>query len=333
MTTTGRAQEQAQFGRETTRSGEFVRQPNRFTDRIARESSSGPGEGADEQGRWPVEPGRYRLVVSLACPWAHRSVIVRRLLGLEDAISLAVVDPVRDERGWRFWLDEGRRDPVLGIEYLSEAYQRTDPSFAGRVTVPALVDTVTGHVVTNDYPQITLDLSTEWVDHHRPGAPELLPRDSGERAEMDALMQDVYRDVNNGVYRAGFATTQEAYEQAYDALFARLDALAARLSTRRYLMGDRLREADVRLFTTLVRFDAAYHGHFKTNRNKLTESPVLWAYARDLFQSPGFGETVDFDHIKRHYYGTHPAINPTRIVPKGPDLSGWGTRHGREHLG
>ena len=324
---------QAQFERETARTGEFVRQPNRFTDRITRDSASKPGEGPDEHGRWPVEAGRYRLVVSLACPWAHRSVIVRRLLGLDEAISLAVVDPIRDERGWRFWLDDGHRDPVLGIEYLSEAYLRTDPGFAGRVTVPAIVDTLTGRVVTNDYPRITLDLSTEWTEHHRDGAPELLPADEGERAEMNDLMDAVYRDVNNGVYRAGFSTSQEAYEQAYDALFARLDELEQRLTDRRYLMGERLREADVRLFTTLVRFDAAYHGHFKTNRNKLTEQPVLWAYARDLFQTPGFGETVDFDHIKRHYYGTHPAINPTRIVPKGPDLSGWATPHGRERLG
>src|SRR3954464_649179 len=163
MTTTGRAQEQAQFDRETTRSGEFVRQPNRFTDRIPRESASGPGEGADEQGRWRVEPGRYRLVVSLACPWAHRSIIVRRLLGLEDAISLAVVDPIRDERGWRFTLDEGGRDPVLGIAFLADAYAASDPGYRGRVTVPALVDTVTGHVVTNDYPQMTLDFSREWA--------------------------------------------------------------------------------------------------------------------------------------------------------------------------
>ena len=199
---------QAQFERETARTGEFVRQANRFTDRITRDSASRPGEGPDEQGRWPVEAGRYRLVVSLACPWAHRSVIVRRLLGLEDAISLAVVDPIRDERGWRFWLDDGHRDPALGIEYLSEAYLRTDPSFAGRVTVPAIVDTLTGRVVTNDYPRITLDLSTEWVEHHRDGAPELLPADEGERAEMDQLMDAVYRDVNNGVYRAGFATVR-----------------------------------------------------------------------------------------------------------------------------
>lgn len=319
----------AQFVAESSSSGEFVRQANRFDGRIARASASRPGEGPDADGLWPVESGRYRLVVSLACPWAHRSIIVRRLLGLEDAISLAVVDPIRDERGWRFWLDEGHRDPVLGIEFLSEAYLRTDPSYTGRVTVPALVDTLTGLVVTNDYPQITLDLSTEWTAHHAPDAPQLLPADPAERAEMDSLVDDIFRDVNNGVYRAGFATSQEAYERAYSALFARLDALTERLRTRRYLMGDAITEVDVRLFTTLVRFDAVYHGHFKCNRNKLTENPVLWAYARDLYQTPGFGETVDVDHIKRHYYATHDAINPTRIVPVGPDTSGWLLPHGR----
>jgi putative glutathione S-transferase len=322
----------AQFAAETGGQGRFVRQPNRFTGRITTDSASAPGAGPDDQGRWPVEAGRYRLVVSLACPWAHRSVIVRRLLGLENAISLAVVDPIRDEAGWRFWLDEGHRDRVLGIEYLSEAYLRTDPAYSGRVTVPAVVDTVTGLVVTNDYPQITLDLSTEWAAHHAPGAAQLLPPDRAQRAELDALMTDVYRDVNNGVYRAGFAAGQGAYEEAYDALFARLDVLSDRLSTRRYLMGAAVTEADVRLFTTLVRFDAVYHGHFKCNRNKLTELPVLWAYARDLFSHRGFGDTVNFDHIKRHYYGTHHAINPTGIVPKGPDESGWTAPHGREAL-
>jgi putative glutathione S-transferase len=322
----------AQFVAETGGQGQFVRQTNRFTDRITADSTSAPGEGPDPQGRWPVQQGRYRLVVSLACPWAHRSVIVRRLLGLEQAISLAVVDPIRDERGWRFSLDEGGRDPVLGIEYLSQAYLRTDPEFTGRVTVPAVVDTLTGLVVTNDYPQITLDLSTEWAAHRAAGAPGLLPPDPAQRAELDALIADIYQDVNNGVYKAGFAASQAAYEQAYDALFARFDLLSERLATRRYLMGGSITEVDVRLFTTLVRFDAAYHGHFKCNRHKLTELPVLWAYARDLFAQPGFGDTVDFDHIKRHYYGTHPAINPTGIVPKGPDASGWSTPHGREAL-
>ncbi len=313
----------AQFTAETP-AGEFVRQPNRFTDRITRDSTAPPGGGPDARGRWPVEPGRYRLIWSRACPWAHRAVIVRGLLGLEHAISLGTVDPVRDERGWRFTLDPDGRDPVLGIAYLAEAYRATDPSYAGRVTVPAIVDTRSGRVVTNDFPQITLDFSTEWTDLHRPGAPDLYPADL--RTELDALMRDIHSDVNNGVYRAGFATGQAAYEAAYDALFARLDALSARLSDGRpHLMGDRLTEADVRLFTTLVRFDAVYHGHFKCNRNKLVELPHLWAYARRLFRSPGFGETVDFDHIKRHYYTTHDRINPTRIIPKGPDPRVWWT--------
>ena len=311
-----------QFGPESSSTGEWKRQGNRFTGRITSDSRSAPGEGPDDQGRWPVEPGRYRLVVSLACPWAHRSVIVRRLLGLEDAISLAIVDPIRDERGWRFTLDPDGRDPVLGIEFLSEAYLRTDPSYDGRVTVPAIIDTRTGEVVTNDYPQITLDFSTEWTDFHRAGAPQLIPPD---RAEMDELIEDIYRDVNNGVYRCGFATSQEAYEAAYDALFARLDVLEERLADRAYLLGDTLREVDVRLFTTLVRFDAVYHGHFKCNRQKLTEFPHLWAYARRLYALPAFGDTVDFDQIKRHYYVTHDTINPTGIVPKGPDPRVWTT--------
>ena len=305
---------------DTVQDGEWKRQGNRFTDRISRESTSAPGEGPDEHGRWPVEPGRYRLVVSLACPWAHRSIIVRRLLGLEDAISLAVVDPVRDERGWRFTLDPDGTDPVLGIRFLSEAYLATDPQYEGRVTVPAIVDTISGRVVTNDYPQITLDLSTEWVDFHADGAPELLPAD---REEMDRLIEEIYTEVNNGVYRCGFARGQEAYEAAYDILFARLDALEERLADREYLLGDTLREVDIRLFTTLVRFDAVYHGHFKCNRNKLTELPNLWAYARRLYQLPHFGETVDFDQIKRHYYVTHTDINGNGLVPKGPDPGVW----------
>ncbi|HLL65216.1 MAG TPA: glutathione S-transferase family protein [Micromonosporaceae bacterium] len=318
----------AQFARESSARGEFVRQANRFTGRISPSSASSPGDGPDADGRWPVEPGRYRLIWSHACPWAHRAVIVRRLLGLEDVISLGTVDPIRDERGWRFSLDPDGRDPVLGVDLLSAVYLATDPDYTGRVTVPALVDTRTGRVVSNDYPQITLDLSTEWVAHHRPGAPALYP--SELRGEMDALMADIYRNVNNGVYRCGFATSQEAYEEAYRALFAELDALDDRLADQRYLMGEQITEADVRLFPTLVRFDAVYHNHFRCNRNKLTEMPVLWAYARDLFQTPGFGDTVDFERIKLHYYGTHPTLNPSGIVPAGPDLSGWHRPHGRD---
>ncbi|HEX7746611.1 MAG TPA: glutathione S-transferase C-terminal domain-containing protein [Micromonosporaceae bacterium] len=317
----------AQFGTETASTGEFVRQPNRFTGRITAESTSPPGGGPDDQGRWPLEAGRYRLVWCRACPWAHRSRIVLGLLGLDKVISLATVDPIRDERGWRFGLDPGGRDPVLGIQFLADAYLATDPDYTGRVTVPALVDTVTGQVVTNDYPRITLDLSTEWRDFHRPGAPDLYP--THLRPQLDQLMDQIYRDVNNGVYQCGFATSQAAYEDSYRRLFDRLDALSERLAERRYLMGDAITEADVRLFTTLVRFDAVYHGHFKCNRHKLTELPILWAYARDLYQHPGFGDTVDFDHIKRHYYATHDAINPSRIVPAGPDTSGWATPSGR----
>ena len=300
----------AQFVAETGRSGEFVRQQNAFRDRVT------------VGGRFPPEPGRYHLIVSLACPWAHRAVIVRRLLGLDDKISLGIVDPVRDERGWRFTLDPGGRDPVSGAAYLSELYEASDPSFSGRWTVPTLWDTKTRTIVSNDYPQITLDFSTEW------GVPSrLYPEEL--RDEIDAVNEVVYADVNNGVYRCGFATSQQAYEAAYARLWDRLDRLTERLSGQRYLVGDRITEADVRLFTTLVRFDAVYHGHFKCNRQKLTELPVLWAYARDLFQTPGFGDTTDFDHIKRHYYVTHEKLNPSRIVPLGPDLSGWRTPHGR----
>ncbi|MEU1644567.1 glutathione S-transferase C-terminal domain-containing protein [Micromonospora zamorensis] len=317
----------AQFSAETSGGGAFVRQPNRFTGRVTADSTSPPGGGPDEQDRWPLEAGRYRLIWCRACPWAHRARIVRGLLGLDDAISLGTVDPIRDERGWAFALDPDGFDPVLGVSFLSEAYLATDADYTGRVTVPALVDTLTGRVVTNDYPQLTLDLSTEWRSLHAPDAPDLYPVEL--RPEMDALMAEIHTDVNNGVYRCGFATSQEAYEEAFRALFARLDALSERLAGQRYLMGEAITEADVRLFTTLVRFDAAYHGHFKCNRQKLTEMPMLWAYARDLFQTPGFGETVDFDHIKRHYYGTHREINPSGIVPLGPDDSGWSTPHGR----
>jgi glutathionyl-hydroquinone reductase len=300
---------------------EFVRAPNHFTDRIT----------ADGSSRWPVESDRYRLVISRACPWASRAVIVRRLLGLESAISMAVADPIQDERSWRFTLDPDGRDPVLGIRYLSQAYLAREPDYTGGISVPAIVDIPSGELVTNDYPQITLDLETEWTRHHRVGAPDLYPEHL--RTEIDEINADVFRDVNNGVYRAGFLREQDAYERAYTALFDRLDALSARLERRRYLVGDAITEADVRLFVTLVRFDEVYHGHFKCNRNKLAEMPVLWAYTRDLFQTPGFGDTVDFDHIKRHYYYVHADINPTRIVPLGPDRSGWMTPHGRESLG
>jgi len=305
----------------TDSTGEFQRSLSRFDDRIL----------ADPQSRWPVEPGRYRLVVSLACPWAHRMLIVRRLLGLESSISVGVTDPVQDERSWRFTLDPGDVDPVLGIGFIGDAYYAREPEYRGGISVPAIVDIPSGELVTNDYLQMTLDLSTEWTSYHRDGAPDLYP--VALRSEIDEIVGLVFRDVNNGVYRAGFAAVQDKYDRAYNGLFDRLDWLEERLTDRRYLVGDTITEADIRLFTTLVRFDPVYHGHFKCNRNKLTEMPALWAYARDLYQTPGFTDTVNFGHIKRHYYQVHTDINPTKIVPLGPDLTNWDTPHGREALG
>lgn len=301
--------------------GEFTRDQRYIATRIT----------ADGRDGYPVEPGRYRLAVSRACPWASRMIVVRRLLGLESALSMAVAGPTHDARSWTFDLDPGGRDPVLGIERLQEAYFARFPGYERGITVPAIVDVPTGQVVTNDYAQMSLDLSTQWGAYHRPGAPDLYPEPL--RAEIDEINQVVFADVNNGVYRCGFAGSQEAYEKAYRRLFDRLDWLSVRLENQRYLVGETITEADIRLFTTLVRFDAVYHGHFKCNRSKLAEMPVLWAYARDLFATPGFGDTVDFDHIKRHYYEVHRDINPTGVVPLGPDLANWLTPHGREALG
>jgi putative glutathione S-transferase len=286
---------------------------------------------ADGTSRWPVEPGRYRLIAARACPWANRSIIVRRLLGLEPVISMGLCGPTHDERSWTFDLDPGGRDPVLGYERLQEAFFARDPSYPRGITVPAIVDVPTKAVVTNDFAQITLDFSTEWTAYHRDGAPDLYPEKL--RDEMDDVMQRVYTEINNGVYRCGFAGSQRAYDESYDRLFTALDWVSSRLADQRYLMGDTITEADVRLFTTLARFDAVYHGHFKCNRQKLTEMPVLWAYARDLFQTPGFGDTTDFPQIKEHYYVVHADINPTQIIPAGPDTSVWLTAHGRESLG
>jgi putative glutathione S-transferase len=286
---------------------------------------------ADGRDGFAVEPGRYRLVVSRACPWANRAIIVRRLLGLESVLSMGITGPTHDERSWTFDLDPGGRDPVLGIERLQEAFFARFPGYDKGITVPALVDIPTGEVVTNDFRQMTLDLSTEWRAFHREGAPDLYP--AANRDEIDDVAELVFRDVNNGVYRCGFAGSQIAYERAFRQLFDRLDWLSDRLAAQRYLVGHTITEADVRLFPTLVRFDAVYHGHFKCNRTKLSEMPVLWAYARDLFQTPGFGDTIDFVDIKKHYYLVHKDINPTGIVPAGPDLSNWLSEHGREKLG
>ncbi len=301
--------------------GEFKRDLNYIPTRITADGSDG----------YPVEAGRYRLVIARACPWANRAAIVRRLLGLEPVLSMGIAGPVHDERSWSFDLDPGGRDPVLGIERLQEAFFARHPDYPRGITVPAIVDVPTGQVVTNDFKQITLDLSTEWTAFHRSGAPELYPEKL--RDEIDDVAAKVFTDVNNAVYQCGFAGSQAAYDEAYQRLFSRLDWLSARLADQRYLVGDTITEADVRLFPTLVRFDAVYHGHFKCNRQKLSEMPVLWAYTRDLFQTPGFGDTIDFAQTKEHYYLVHRTINPSGIVPLGPDPSGWLTPHHRESLG
>jgi putative glutathione S-transferase len=298
----------------------FERDMNYLPDRITRDGA-----------QWPVEPGRYRLVAAKACPWANRAIIVRHLLGLEDVISMGLAAPVHDKDSWTFDLDPGGVDPVLGIHRLQEAFFARDPDYSRGITVPAIVDIPTGQVVTNDFASITHDFFFEWRDHHRPDAPDLWPDDL--REEMESVMKRIFTEVNNGVYRCGFAGSQEAYDDAYDRLWTAMDWLEERLSDRRFLMGQAITEADVRLFTTLVRFDAVYHGHFKCNRVKLTELPNLWGYARDLYQTDGFGETIDFEQIKQHYYVVQSDVNPSGIVPQGPDPDVWLEPHDRKRLG
>lgn len=298
----------------------FERRPVVLTERIT----------ADGSSRWPVEAGRYRLVVARACPWANRAVTVRRLLGLEPVISMGIAGPLHDQRSWRFHLDPDNKDPVLGIEYLGEAYRKADPDYDAGITVPAMVEVASGKVATNGFDDLTLDFQTQWTAFHRDGAPDLYPSRSEWRSTRSTRPST--RTSTTGCTRRASPRGRRP-TTAYATLFDRLDALSERLAIRRYLVGDTVTEADVRLWVTLVRFDAVYHGHFKCNRQKLTELPVLWAYARDLFQTPGFGDTIDFTQIKQHYYGVHGGINPTGIVPAGPELSGWSTPHGREDLG
>ena len=300
-------------------SGGFPRQPAMFSNRITRDGASG----------YTAQPGRYQLYASLADPWSHRALIVRRLLGLERVIGLTVTDPIPGERGWRFPDSTGGRDPATGAQWLAELYLATDPGYTGRCTVPLIWDTMRQCIVTNDFPQISVMLETEFSEFHRPGAPDLYPL--SKRREIDAVGALIHHAVSSGVYRTGMAATQAAYEEAFDAVFTTLDALEERLGRRRFLLGRQLCEADIRLFPTLVRFDAVYYLHYKCNLNRLVDYPGLWGYARDLYQLPGFGDTTDFDQIKRHYYQTQDWINPSRIVPKGPYVN-WLSPHDRERM-
>jgi len=310
----------AAFPREQGPDGSFQRQSSRFRDWVQ----------ADPHAAYPVAAGRYHLYVSLACPWAHRTIIYRRLKGLEEAISMTIVDPERDARGWAIADGPGNTpDPVNDFAFLSEAYQASAPGFEGRVTVPVLWDTVSGRIVNNESADIIRMFDREFGAISGPDVPVFCPPELED--EIDEINAAVYADVNNGVYRAGFATTQAAYEDAFRDLFGALDALDQRLGTRRYLLGDRITEADWRLFTTLVRFDPVYVGHFKCNLRRIADYTNLSGYLRDLYQQPMVAETVNFNHIKRHYYRTHLTINPTRIVPVGPHMN-LVAPHGREAL-
>jgi putative glutathione S-transferase len=308
---------EAQFPRETDPEGAFVRQDSAFREWVTADGSSG----------FPAQSGRYHLYVSLACPWASRAVIYRKLKGLEEVISMTVVDPVRDDRGWRFTAEEP--DPINGFEFLEQAYLLTDPDFEGRVTVPVLWDRETNRAVNNESSEIIRMLNSEFDEFA--GNPDLDLYPEVLRDEIDRLNDRIYPEINNGVYRCGFATTQEAYEKAFVELFEALDWLEGLLGANRYLTGSAITEADWRLFVTLIRFDAVYVGHFKCNQRRIADYPNLSGYVRDLYQHPGIRETVDFDQIKRHYYETHPQINPTGIVPMGPLLD-LDSPPGREHL-
>lgn len=292
------------LGREQAADGHFQRQASRFRDWHA-----------------STEPGRHHLYVSYACPWAHRALIVRRLRGLDEVVGVSVVDPYRDERGWMFTGEHV--DHLHGWKLLREAYEATDPGFDGRVTVPVLWDRHEHRIVSNESGDVIRMLNA-WGT----AGPDLYPEQL--REEIDAVNDVVYERVNNGVYRAGFATTQEAYEEAFTELFDTLAWLDERLGSQRYLAGDRITLADWRLFTTLVRFDAVYHTHFRCNGRRLVDHPNLWPYARELYQVPGVAETVRFDHIKRHYYTTHDMLNPKRIIPLGPLDVDWDEPHRRD---
>ena len=310
---------EAQFPKEQSGSGELQRQEDIFREWVSADSSAPHAAVA----------GRYHLYISLACPWASRTLIVRNLKGLQEAIGLTVVDPVRDARGWAFRDGAGHsQDPINGFLFLSEAYAATDPSFDGRVTVPVLWDKQTRRIVNNSEDDICRMFNDAFAAFGNAEV-NLFPEDLAD--DHAKISEFIYKKVNNGVYRAGFATSQEAYERGCRTVFAALDELERRFSTSRYLFNSHIVEADWRLFCTLIRFDAVYHGHFKCNIRRIVDYPNLDGYLRDLYQQPGIAETVNFDHIKRHYYISHDDINPTQIVPIGPELY-LERPHGREKM-
>lgn len=311
----------AQFPDEQSTDGEFQRQEDAFRDWVRVDGST----------PYRPSPGRYHLYVSLACPWASRAVIALLLRRLDAVVGVTVVDPVRDERGWAFRDGPGHsRDPINGFEFLSQAYAASQPGYRGRWTVPVLWDKETKRIVNNSEDDICRMFNDEFATPHAASTPDLFPRELAEAQEK--LSATIYRRVNNGVYRAGFATRQSAYERAVNDLFAMLDELESRLARQRYLFGRAPVETDWRLFCTLVRFDAVYHGHFKCNLRRIVDYPNLQGYLQDLYHVPVIADTVNMDHIKRHYYVTHTEINPTQIVPLGPILA-LDQTHGRERLG
>ncbi|WP_435363686.1 glutathione S-transferase family protein [Haloarchaeobius sp. DYHT-AS-18] len=304
----------------TNDDGEFDRQETSFRDWIA----------TDDDARFQPEPGRYHLYASRACPWAHRAMIVRRLLGLEDAVSMDIVDPYRDTDGWQFTpeKDDCTPDSIMGADYLRELYTAADDSFTGRVTVPVLWDREEETIVNNESEEIIKMFADAMVDVGTTGV-DLYPAEL--RSEIDAVIEDIYNPINNGVYRAGFAASQSAHENAVTELFDALDHWNEVLADQRYLVGDRLTLADVCLFTTLVRFDEVYHTHFKCNVRHITDYEQLWGHTRELYQLPGVAESVNMAHIKEHYYTTHGDLNPRRLVPVGPDPA-FTESHGRGDL-
>ena len=309
----------------TNKVGEFIRWESDFRHWVTEDGS--PGISGD--GGFQAEPGRYHLYVSYACPWAHRTLIYRALKGLQDVISVSVVHPLMPAESWVFGDYPGATaDHVHGFDKLYQLYQHSDPGFNGVVTVPVLYDRYKEMIVNNESSEIIRMFNSAF---DRWGHDDVDFYPVQWRSEIDAINKLVYQNINNGVYRTGFATSQQAYENAYNSLFDTLDALEQRLSGQRYLVGNRITEADWRLFTTLLRFDPVYHGHFKCNRNRLIDFPNLWAYTRELYQISGVAGTVNMDHIKTHYYGSHSSINPTGIVPKGPDID-FTIPHNRHHV-